>query len=145
MKSLKLTAILLMVTFSVFAKGTLSPEDETAIKQTIENYVKGTDSRNVNMLEDAFFKDAQFVGYNKINNSLVNSTNDEYIDLVKKGRMGGWQREFSVSSLDANDQTAMAKLEITDSKLKQTEYLTLVKIEGDWKIVSRTYTVESKK
>ena len=122
MKSLKLLAIILMFSIPVLAKGPISPEDETAI----------------------FFKDAQFVGVNKINNSLVNSNENEYIELVKKGRMGGWQRDFNVASLDANDQTAMAKVEITDSKLKQTEYLTLVKVDGAWKIVNRTYTVEMK-
>ncbi|HEX3073811.1 MAG TPA: nuclear transport factor 2 family protein [Ignavibacteriales bacterium] len=145
MKSFNLVAILLVFTISVFAKSPVSPEDETAIKQTIENFVKGTDSRNVSMLEKVFYEDASFVGVNKINKSFVNSNNDEYIDLVKKGRMGGWQREFNVASLDANDQTAMAKVEITDSKLKQTEYLTLVKVDGAWKIVNRTYTVESNK
>ncbi len=144
MKGLKLFAIILMFSIPVLAKGPISPEDETAIKQTIEDYVKGTDSRNVSMLEKVFFKDAQFVGVNKINNSLVNSTEEEYIDLVKKGRMGGWQREFNVSSVDANDKTAMAKVEISDAKLKQTEYLTLVKVDGSWKIVNRTYTVEMK-
>lgn len=51
------------------------------------------------------------------------------------------KNEYRFAMVDVTGQTAMAKLEILrDGKLNYTDYLTLYKIEGEWKLLSKFFT-----
>jgi hypothetical protein len=144
-KSILLTSLVLLICVSVFAEMGLSPADKSEIETVINNYVNSTDTKNVNALDNLFYDNAIFLCVNKISNKVVECNKDAYIDQVQSGKTGGWARNLQIENVDGNDDTAMAKVVITDSKLKQIEYLSFAKVEGDWKIVSRTYTLELNK
>ena len=70
---------------------------------------------------------------------------DQFISLVKNGQKGGWVRNVTINSVDTDGSTAMAKVDITDSRLKQTGFFTLVKNNGSWKVASAVTTLELNK
>lgn len=140
-------AKILVAVFSFFLISSLfaasNPQDVEAIKEVIKSYVTSVDMRNADNLEKVLYSEGNYVNYNKISNQTLQMSNDEFIDMVKKGRAGGWTRELNVNNVDVNSNTAIAKVEIVDSKVKQSGYLTLVKDKDTWKIVTSAYTLES--
>ena len=147
MKSLGISLVILSLFLfsSVNAKNLINSGDDEAVKAVIENFSKGVDSRNVETLEEVVYQGAHFLNFNKVTNKITEMTNEELIELVKKGRAGGWTRELSINSVDVNENTAIAKVEMKDAKLKQTGFITLVKENGSWKIMSGAYTLETLK
>jgi hypothetical protein len=137
-----MTVLLLSTAYAVSQN---NPADVDAVKQVIQDYVKGTDSRNVDALQKILYPTGNYFSYNAITNKASEMTNDQFLDRVKKGQTGGWERQLNISSVDVNDNTAMAKIEITDARMKQHGYLTLVKEDGTWKIMSSAYTLETVK
>ena len=140
---LGLLTVLLLST--AYAASQNNPADVDAVKQVIQDYVKGTDSRNVDALQKILYPTGNYFSYNTITNKASEMSNDQFLESVKKGQTGGWERQLNISSVDVNDNTAMAKIEITDARMKQHGYLTLVKEGGVWKIMSGAYTLETVK
>ncbi len=147
MKILNLILGLMMLTLisTAYAVSQNNPADVEAVKQVIQDYVKGTDARNVDALEKILYPSGNYFSYNTITNKSSEMTNDQFLEKVKKGQTGGWERQLNISSVDVNDNTAMAKIEISDARMKQHGYLTLVKEDGAWKIMSGAYTLETAK
>ena len=141
--SLILSLTMLLLLPVAYAMEPNNPADVEAVKQVIQDYVKGTDSQNVNMLEKILYPQGNFFSYNAITNKASQMTNDQFLERVKKRQVGGWERQLDINSVDINDNTAMAKIEVKDARLKQHGYLTLVKDDGNWKIMSGAYTLET--
>ncbi len=135
MKTLKLISILFALFFftSVYA---VNPTDESAVKQVITNYFSGIDGRNSDAVKESLYPDATVLTVNTIIDKTTRFSTDDIISQLKKGTLGGWKREVNISSFEANDKTAMAKIEITAPKMKQISYLSLINDNGIWKIVS---------
>ena len=147
MKILNLILGLTMVALfsTAYAINQNNPAETDAVKQVIQDYVKGTDARNVDELQKILYPEGNYFSYNAITNKASQMSNDQFLEKVKRGEKGGWERQLNISSIDVNDNTAMAKVEITDARMKQHGYLTLVKQEGTWKIMSSAYTLEANK
>jgi hypothetical protein len=133
----------LLVFSTISAKNINSPADDEEVKQAVENYSKGIDNRDVDMLGKVIYSKAHFVNYNKITNEVVEVDNKSLVNMVSKGKAGGWSRDLNISSVDVNDNTAVAKVEMKDAKLKQSGFLTLIKENGSWKIANGVTVLES--
>ena len=143
MKSAKIlltSMMLLLLTFASYAANNPS-NDEQAVKQSIETFVKGVDNRNVDAIKNVISSDASFVTVNTLTKKNEEYSHDALVDQVQSGKMGGWVRNLTVSSVDVNDNVAMAKVEITDARLKRVGYISLVKGDNGWKIVSEVSTL----
>ena len=132
----------ILISAAVFANQPVNPVDKSEIEGVIKDYVTSTDNKNVDELDGLFYDKAAFVCVNKITNKVIECDKDTYLNQVKTGKLGGWARNFEVENIDMNGETAVAKVVITDSRLKQIEFVSLAKMDGKWKIVSRTYTLE---
>ncbi len=144
MKSTKIlltSLILLLMTFASFAANNNSSNDEQAVKQSIESFVKGVDNRNVDAIQKVISSDASFVTVNTLTNKNEEYSHDALVNQIQSGKMGGWVRNVTVSSVDVNANIAMAKVEITDARLKRVSYISLVKDGSGWKIVSEVSTL----
>ena len=137
-----LTIILSVLFLTNLAFASTPPADDAAIKQAIEKYAKSTDDKDGSGVESVFYKDAVVFSVNKFNNKVSEMSLSEYVNEIKNGKFGGWERDLSIESVDVYGSTAVAKVMLKDSKLKQTEYLSLVKMDGGWKIVSCSLTRE---
>jgi hypothetical protein len=146
MKATKFLTVLsvLLISVSLFAANMLK-EDKTDIEQTITNYVKSVDSRNADNLSKALLNTGSVITLNNITNTLDHYSGDQFINLVKNGQKGGWVRNVTINSVDTDGNTAIAKVNITDARLKQTGFFTLVKDNGSWKVASKVTTLELNK
>jgi hypothetical protein len=140
---LGLTMLLMLP--AAYAMNPNNPADVEAVKQVIQDYVKGTDSQNAVLLEKILYPEGNYFNYNAVTNKVSQMTNDQFLEKVKKRQTGGWERQLDISSVDVNDNTAMAKIEVKDARMRQHGYLTLVKEDGKWKIMSSAYTLETAK
>lgn len=134
---------LVLISFTAAAQAETNPADVEAVKQTIETYVKSTDTRNADQLEKVLYSNCSFITFNEITHKTSEVADGAFLDLVKNGKAGGWLRNLNINSVDVNDNTAIAKVEISDSKIKETGFLTLIKDNGIWKIANGVSTLES--
>ncbi len=147
MKKVNILTVLSVLLFSVslFAGNNMLKEDKAGIEQTVTNYVKSVDSCNADALSKTLLNNGSVITLNSITNNLEHYSADQFINLVKNGQKGGWVRNVAINSVDIDGNTAIAKVNITDARLKQTGYFTLVKNNGNWKIASEVTTLELNK
>lgn len=144
MKLVKTIALVLVlfVFNGIASAASNSPAEENAIKQAVTDYVQSIDTRNTDEFSKVVSDEASFVGYNSFTKKVTYLDASKVVDNLKTNRMGGWTRNVEVSSVDLSGNTAMAKIVITDSRIKQSEYISLIKDGDNWKIVSSTSYLE---
>lgn len=143
MKTAKILTILslLFLTFSLYAGTNPYKDDKSDVEQTISNYVKSIDSRNADALSKSVLNDGSIITLNNITNKVDQLSGRQLVDMVKNGQKGGWVRNVSVNSVDVDGNTAMAKVDISDSRLKESGFLSLIKENGNWKIAGQVTTL----
>jgi len=139
-----LPAIILLLTYTTFA-GNLRAIEGDDIEQTVVNYVKNIDNQNVAELNKTILPDASFSTYNQITNNLENYNSSKFMSMVKDGQIGGWKRNVNVGSVSVDGNTAVAKLDISDPKILESGFVTLVKDNGTWKIASQVSNLQLNK
>jgi hypothetical protein len=137
---------ILLLASSVFA-GTndVKKEDKGDVEQVVTNFVKSVDTRDAGSLSKSVISGGNIYTYNQIANKLDNYTASQFVDLVKNGQKGGWARTVSISSVDVEGNVASAKIDITDSRLKESGYVTLIKDNGTWKVATEVTTLSLNK
>ena len=141
-KVIMLSISFLLILFISAAVMASEPFVKADIENTINNFIKGVDIRDAKSLEKILDKNASIVTINKIINKSASLKYDDFLDQIKHGEVGGWKRNFEIAQIDGNDKVASAKILTKDIKIKQTEFISLVKINEEWKIVSSISTIE---
>jgi hypothetical protein len=147
MKTIHILTVLSVLIFSVsiFAGDNMLKNDKDGIEQAITNYVKSVDSRNTDELSKTLMSSGSVITVNNITNKLDHYSGNQFINMVKNGQKGGWVRNVAVNSVETEGNTATAKVAITDARLKQIGFITLVKDNGNWKVASEVTTLELNK
>ena len=136
----------LFLASSILAAGNdIKKEDKGDVEQVITNFVKSVDSRDAGTLSKSVISNANILTYNQIANKLDDYTASQFVDLVRNGQKGGWTRTVNVSSVDVDGNIASAKVDITDPRLKESGFVTLVKDDGAWKVASEVTTLSLNK
>jgi hypothetical protein len=138
--------MVLFVLSTIFAgENNVKKEDKGDVEQVITNFVKSIDTRDANTLSKSVISGANIFLFNQISNKLDNYSGSQFVDLVKNGQKGGWIRTVSVSLVDVDGNIATAKINITDARLKESGYITLIKNDGLWMIATEATTLELNK
>lgn len=108
-------------------------DDEAAIRATIQHYFDGGMS-----VRKAFHPTARMT---YVRDSLVVVPIEDYISRAEAnaGKGGGW-REKRIASIDIANTAAVAKLELASGENRVTDYMTLLKIDGTWLIVNKSFS-----
>ena len=129
--------ILFTLTFS-----TVNAQSEIeAINKVLYDYIEGTANGEPDRLRSAF--DENFNLYFVANDSLRIWSGKQYINNVKPGRKSN--RIGKVISIDYEGDAAMARIEILMPARKRiyTDYMLLLKVEGKWKIIHKSFTFKN--
>lgn len=112
--------------------------EEEQIKKVLIHYIEGTANGEPERLKVAFHED--FNLYFVKNNALEIWSGKHYINNVKQGIRN--DRQGKILSIDYDGEAAMAKIEIQmpSRKLSYIDYLMLLKLEGKWKIIHKSFT-----
>ncbi|MDF1695512.1 MAG: nuclear transport factor 2 family protein [Saprospiraceae bacterium] len=131
---------LILFTFCLlFTSASIHAQTETEqISKTLMDYIEGTANGEPDRLREAFDKD--FNLYFVKDDSLQVWSGEGYINRIKKGKKNN--RIGRIISIDFENNAASAKVEIDMPGMKRiyTDYFLLLKMEGRWKIVHKSFT-----
>lgn len=133
------TKILLIYTLVFFGiPFTHAQTERESITQTLNDYIEGTANGEPDRVKKAFHKDLNL--YTVAGDSVKVWNGQNYISGIKEGNKSN--RIGSIVSIDIENDAASAKIEILmpDRKRKYTDYLLLLKYQGQWKIIHKSYT-----
>jgi len=120
----------------------MSADDKAAITQVITQYVEAYLAADIDALRDVFARDAVMNGY--VGDRLVVGSPNVFVDNVGKNP--------SIASLGGNPTYEMGEIEIRGNaaavtlqehgfgEMNFTDFMHLLKRDGAWKIVSKTFS-----
>lgn len=138
--SLKLIFVGFFLSFGFFSIAqTENSESEIAqITATLMDYIEGTGNGEPDRLRKAFHPDFNLYTVTE-EDSLRIRSGEKYISNVKEGEKSS--RVGRIISIDYEKDAAIAKAEILIPGWRVfTDYFLLLKYEGSWKIVHKSYT-----
>lgn len=111
------------------------------INKVLYDYIEGTANGEPDRLKRAFHED--FNLYFVKNDSLNVWSGATYVSNVTPGKKSN--RIGKVLSVDYEGNAAIGKIEILMPSLKRiyTDYLMLLKIDGRWKIIHKSFTFKN--
>ncbi len=139
MKSIKtkLTILILIFGCNIYAQTSNSKSEIEQISETIMHYIEGTANGEPDRLKKAFHPN--FNLYTVSNDTLWIRSGENYISGIKEGKKSN--RIGRIISIDYEKDAATVKAEIIIPGFKIfTDYFLLLKYEGIWKIVHKSYT-----
>lgn len=128
-----ISLILVLVAFNISAQSEIDN-----INKTLYDYIDGTANGEPERLKRAFHPD--FNLYFVKNDTVRVWSGKKYISNVKQGRKSN--RIGRIVSVDYDGNAANAKIEILMPRNKRiyTDYLLLLKVKGNWKIIHKSFT-----
>ena len=132
-------AIISCATQAVFAQDS----DYAMVEKTVGSYLEGDTQKDFEILKKAFHEDAtmKYVssksGYQEFNALAVFA--------AEKGSAPEQNRTNSIAYISITGKAAHAKLEINYPDRVVVDYVNLLKIEGQWKIVNKIFSLKPNK
>ncbi len=118
----------------------LQAQSETALaKAAVLDYIEGTANGQIQRIKNAFEESAEICGVND-DQSMRCTPIEKYIGFFKEGQKVN--RVGHVVSLQVinNAANAVVEIDMPDRKRLYTDFLLLLKINGKWKIINKSYT-----
>jgi hypothetical protein len=115
------------------------------IQKTLQYYFDGHYHSDTEKLKKAYHPNSQVIGY--WNGSLSFESLDGYLEFVKATPAtseSGEEPDWKIVSIDVTANEAVAKVAGLFLGLRFTDYLSLLKIDGNWVIVNDMYYHEPK-
>jgi hypothetical protein len=130
--------IFLLLFFLIQAPVFAQEEELKAISHTVNLYFEGMVERNFEKLEQAFHPEARLIGYRGESFTITP------FETWAKGTSSGSPRdpkEFknSIKSIRVEGYTAVVETELYWPGIYYFDFLTLIKFEGKWKIVNKSW------
>lgn len=119
-------------------------EEKPDVEATLNNYLKGQATGNPDFFRQAFYKDARIMIFRGGKIDTINI--EELAGLYKNGKVADDEakRKRRIESVDISGNAAIAKTILDYPTMKITDYMSLLKIDGEWKIVNKSPYIEPK-
>lgn len=119
-----------------------SPET-TAARVPLENYIQAHATGNGDFIRKAFFKDAKIMAFR--DGKLLNLTTEEFAARFEgKPAADESQRKRRIESVDLTGNAGVARIVLDYPTVVLTDYMSLLKIDGEWKIVNKVFHAQPK-
>lgn len=133
--------LLSFCSFSVFAQS--ESEEKEAINQTIQLYFEGMMERDKAKLDRAFLPEARLIGYRGEEMTITD------FETWASGTAKGEKRvpdtfKNELIRIHLKGYTAVAETELFWPGIYYYDYLTLIKVDRQWKIVHKTWYEEKR-
>ena len=145
MKKVILSAALLAAaSLAVLPFARAQNAEEAAVRAAIEHYFRAHATGLGEHHRKVFHPEAKLFFIN--DGKFTQRTSEEYIaGSPGKPAADEAQRKRTVEMIDITGDAAVAKLVLDYPNAKLTDYMSLLKIDGEWKIVNKVFTREMKK
>lgn len=129
--------VCLAISTNIFAQNS----DYAQVEQTVSHYLEGGTDNNFETLKKAFHPDARMKFIRGDNYTEVNA-----LEFFKKAVKPGpkQNRTSIVEQINIAGNAAHARLRIDYPNFYFIDYMNLLKIDGEWKIVNKIFHRENK-
>lgn len=120
-----------------------APSEEAAVRAALEHYLLGHATGDGAHHQMVFHPEAKLFWMR--DDTLNTRTSAEYI-AGSSGQPADdeAQRRREITMVDVTGDAAVAKIVLDYPSALFTDYMSLLRIDGEWKIVNKTFTVEPK-
>ncbi|UCC72955.1 MAG: nuclear transport factor 2 family protein [Gemmatimonadota bacterium] len=117
------------------------PDETAAIRQALQYYLDGHATGDPEVMANAFHPSARL---QSIRNGEVSIRSlESYLDgMAGEPASDESERERRIVMVDYVGTVAVAKIELDYPRAFYTDYMQLLKIDGEWKIVNKIYHAE---
>jgi hypothetical protein len=117
--------------------------DMEAAAVPLQHYIRAQETGNADFIRRAFSADARIVGY--MGGKLLSLSTEEFAARFSgKPAEDESQRKRSFELLSVTGDAAVAKVVLNYPAVKFTDCMSLIKLDGEWKIVSKAFHAEPK-
>lgn len=117
--------------------------EETAARVPLEYYLKAHATGDGEYIRKAFHADAKVFSYR--DGKLNQLTSAEFATrFTGKPAADEAQRKRWIESLNLSGNAGLAKLVLDYPQVKVIDYMSLLKVDGEWKIINKTFYAEPK-
>jgi Putative lumazine-binding len=119
-------------------------KEKELVKIPLENYLKGHETGNPEYMKKAFYAEGKLIFIRE--GKYTTRTFEEYIAGMKDGKPAPDEakRKRWIESIDVSGNAATGKIILDYPTVKFVDYMTLLKIDGEWKIVNKSFYAEPK-
>lgn len=136
-------SLLLLAALTIAAPAFAQEKDEAGARAAVDHYLAGHATGSPDEFRAAFHPKAML--YWNRDGAFAERTSADYIAGASgKPAPDEAQRRRAIESLDVTGNAAMAKVVLDYPSVKFTDYLSLVKAGGEWRIVNKIFNVERK-
>ncbi|MBK7705697.1 MAG: nuclear transport factor 2 family protein [Acidobacteria bacterium] len=139
----------LIVLFVLIGIGGLSfgykafADEKEKVRVPLESYIKGHATGNPDFIRAAFHKDARINAFR--DGKLLNLSAEEFaVRFNGKAADDEAKRKRSIDTIEISGNSAIARITLDYPAVKFTDYMSLLKIDGEWKIINKTFYAEPK-
>lgn len=120
-----------------------SIEDIQAVRTAVQNYIAASSNGDVKLAKCVFHSDARMSGY--LDDEFITGTPELFFQSLENetpsGEAGGYSAE--ITSIEVAGKVAAVTLKETGFIGRNfTDLFHLAKIDGEWKIISKTFSSE---
>ncbi len=133
---------LVLLTVTIASTRHASPE-EAAVRAALEHYLQGHATGDGAHFRAVFHPESKLFWVR--DGQLTQRTSADYIaGAPGKPAADEAQRRRRIVRVDVTGNAASAKIELDYPNAKLTDYMSLLKVGGEWKIVNKIFTSEPK-
>ena len=115
--------------------------EEAAVREAIEHYFRGHATGQGEHFRKVFHPDAKLFAIR--DGKYWQLTSEEYIARASgKAPDDEAQRKRKIESVDISGNAAIVKVVLDYPQVKFTDYMSMLKIDGVWRIVNKTFYAE---
>jgi hypothetical protein len=122
-----------------------SKSEHEAVKLVMQNFIGAYKTDDGNLMRKAFRSDGMMIGYTPSTGKVAAVSGEEFANrFTGEPADDEAQRKRSFKILDITDNAALVKVTLDYPTWEGVDYLALTKINGNWMIVSKSYSGRAK-
>ena len=130
----------------MLAGSAFGQDEKEAVKVPLENYIKAHATGDPEFARKAFHTEGNMTYIR--DGKYVTETFDAFIKRAFTGKPAADEEKRKtgrrIESIDISGNAAVAKIVLDYPTVRFVDYMTLLKIDGEWKIVNKSFYAERK-
>ncbi len=117
--------------------------EAAAARVPLENYIQGHATGNGDFMRKAFHADAKIMAFR--DGKMMNLTSEEFASRFNgKPAADEAQRKRRIENVEITGNAGFGKIVLEYPTVTFTDYMSLLKVDGEWKIVNKVFYAEPK-
>lgn len=136
-------AVVVLTVSAVSASAQTAEEERAAARVPLENYLRGHATGDPEFMRKAFHTEGNLI-FIRDGKYTTRSFADYIAGMSGKPAPDEDKRKRWIESVDVSGNAAFGKIVLDYPTVRFVDYMTLLKINGEWKIVNKSFYAEPK-